>query len=33
LVLFLNGRRGAAQVEVTGDEAAVDALAAARLGV
>jgi uncharacterized protein (TIGR03085 family) len=33
LVLFLNGRRAAAQVQVSGDPAAQAALAAARLGV
>jgi uncharacterized protein (TIGR03085 family) len=33
LVLYLNGRRGAAQVELTGDEAAREVLATARLGV
>jgi uncharacterized protein (TIGR03085 family) len=33
LVLFLHGRRSAAQVDITGTDAAQDALAATRLGV
>jgi uncharacterized protein (TIGR03085 family) len=33
LVLFLNGRREAAHVEITGEQHAQDALAAARLGI
>jgi uncharacterized protein (TIGR03085 family) len=33
LVLFLNGRRDAAEVTIQGDQPALDALAAARLGV
>jgi uncharacterized protein (TIGR03085 family) len=33
LVLYLNGRRDAAEVELTGPEGAVDALAGARLGI
>jgi len=33
IVLYLNGRRDAAQVELQGDEAALTALAQARLGV
>jgi uncharacterized protein (TIGR03085 family) len=33
LILYVNGRRDAAQVEIAGDQAALDALAAARLGV
>jgi uncharacterized protein (TIGR03085 family) len=33
LVLYLNGRRTAARVEILGDQPALDALAAARLGV
>jgi uncharacterized protein (TIGR03085 family) len=33
LALFVNGRRDAAQVELAGDQAGLDALATARLGV
>jgi hypothetical protein len=33
LVLYVNGRRAGAQVELTGDQPALDALATARLGV
>ena len=33
VVLFLNGRRDAAQVELAGDQPALEALAAARLGI
>jgi uncharacterized protein (TIGR03085 family) len=33
LVLFVNGRRDAAQVELAGDQAGLEALAAARLGI
>jgi hypothetical protein len=33
LVLFATGRQGAAQVELTGDDAAVATLRSARLGL
>ena len=33
LLLYLMGRRDAAQVEITGDPVATDALAAAKLGI